>query len=146
MPQHRPGTPLVTACAALGGSQLGFMEVKPDISPQPPVVRNDFFWKDWERETGLLGMKMQTKGSLMKPFEKCMMNIIQQYYLKLQDFGMGPTFWRVLFKQFKEDFRGADLCMCKETACGCILVDGSVFSNSYLLFGTWIPIYLGVAI
>lgn len=76
MPQHRAGSTLVTACAALGGSQLGFMEVKPDISPQPPVVRNHFFWKGWERETGFLGMKMQTKGSLMKPFERYMVNII----------------------------------------------------------------------
>lgn len=76
MPQHRPGSTLVTACAALGGCQLGFMEVKLDISPQPPVVRNYFFWKGWERETGLLRMKMQTKGSLLKPFKKSMVNII----------------------------------------------------------------------
>lgn len=76
MPQHRPGSTLVTACAALRGSQLGFMEVKPDISPQPPGVRNDFFWKGWERETGLPGMKMPTKGSLMKPFVKYKVNII----------------------------------------------------------------------
>lgn len=53
----------------LYGSETGYF-------PQPPVVRNDFFWRDWERKTGLLGMKMWTEGSLMKPFEKCMVNII----------------------------------------------------------------------
>lgn len=55
MPQHSSGSTLVTACAALEGGHLGFMEVKSDISPQPPVVRNHFLWRGWERGTSLLG-------------------------------------------------------------------------------------------
>lgn len=54
-PESRHSADLAAPCAALGaGGRLGFMEVKSDISPQPPGVRSHLR-RGCERETGLLG-------------------------------------------------------------------------------------------